>query len=181
MSVPDSHFRCFNRNYDQIEMTGYDCISLFVFSSSLYKPSLKDLFFLFFSNDRRFFFAWIIAGCWQTDKSNVRRVNTERQCNRLHTESVAMLTVNIPVKSDICFQSSPLGSLQQFPWKLHCHFPPLFGPLDILKAFFSLESCFIKAGKTISEQKTKSLFYLASLCICASGHVHGCTHMCAST
>lgn len=71
-------------------------------------------------------------------KSNVRPVNTERQCDRLHTESVAMLTVNIPVKSDICFQSSPLGSLQQLLWKPQCHFPPLFVPLDILKAFFFL-------------------------------------------
>lgn len=69
-------------------------------------------------------------------KSNVRPVNTERQCDRLHTESVAMLTVNIPVKSDICFQSSPLGCLQQLLWKPQCHFPPLFVPLDILKAFF---------------------------------------------
>lgn len=112
---------------------------------------------------------------------------TLRQCDRLHTESVAMLTVNIPVKSDICFQSSSLGSLQQFPWKPHCHFPPLFGPLDILKAFFFffffLESWFIKAGKTISGQKNKSLFYLASFCVCASAMcarmVHICVYACA--
>lgn len=156
-------------------MTGYGYVSLFVCSSNLYKPSLKDLlfFFLLFSSIERRFLCPDHCRLLTDSKSNVRPVNTERQCDRLHTESVAMLTVNIPVKSDICFQSSPLGSLQQLPWKPQCHFPPLFVPLDILKAFFFFESWFIKAGKTISEQKTKSLFCLVSLCVCVNGCVHG--------
>lgn len=50
----------FNRRSDQIQMTGYGYISLFVCSSSRSEGSA----FLFppFSD----FFAWIITGCWQT-------------------------------------------------------------------------------------------------------------------
>lgn len=125
----------------------------------------------FFSNERRFL---CLNRCrLLTDsKSNVKRVNAARQCDRLHTESVAMLTVNIPVKSDICFQSSPLGSLQQFPWKPHCHFPPLFGPLDILKAFFVFSLGLLKLARPSVNQRIRVCLFLASLCICASGCVH---------
>lgn len=130
----------------------------------------------FFGNERRFL---SLNRCrLLTDsKSNVRGANTERQCDRQHTESVAMLTVNIPVKSDICFQSSPLGSFQQFPWKPHCHFPPLFGPLDILKAFF-FESWFIKAGKTISGQKNTSFIWLPYVSVQVGVCTYS-THLCA--
>lgn len=89
------------------------------------------------------FFAWISLEHWQTASQMLNSERCARQCDRLHRESVARLTVNIPVKSDICFQSSPPGSLQQLPWKPQCDFPPLFGLLDILKAFS--DSWFIKA------------------------------------
>lgn len=75
------------------------------------------------------FFAWIVAGRRETAMQMLdQRALCETECDRLHRESVARLTVNRPVKSDICFQSSPLSSLQQLPWKPQYHFPPLFGP-----------------------------------------------------
>lgn len=59
------------------------------------------------------------------DRQQVKTLGkrSARQCDRLRWESVARLTVNTPVKSDICFQSNPLSSLQQLPWKPQCHFP----------------------------------------------------------
>lgn len=68
-------------------------------------------------------------------KSNVRAVIAEQECDRLRWESVARLTVNRPVKSDIRFQSSPLSSLQQLPWEPKCHFSPLFVYLIFPKPF----------------------------------------------
>lgn len=89
--------------------------------------SLNVLLFLFFLkslfNNGSSFLCLNHFRLLTDSKSNVRTENTVRQCNRLHRESVARLTVNIPVKSDICFQSSPLSSLQQLPWKPQCH-PP---------------------------------------------------------
>lgn len=154
-------------------------------SLCIYQASINSVWricFFYFSVMTEDFFDWIIAGCWQTDKSNARRVNTERQCNRLHTESVAMLTVNIPVKSDICFQSSPLGSLQQFPWKLRCHFPPLFGPLDILKAFFFLSSLGLLKLARLSVSKRLRICFIwlhyvsVQLGVCMDVHI--CVHPC---
>lgn len=98
------------------------------------------------------FLSWIVAGYWETSsRMSEQWMACETECDRLHRESVARLTVNRPVKSGICFQSSPFSSLQQLPWKPQCHFPPLFGPLDILKAFFS--PCLLEAGKTDNERQ----------------------------
>lgn len=58
-----------------------------------------------------------------TDSESNVREHSARQCDRLRRESVARLTANIPVKSDICFQSNPLSSSPQLPWKPQCHFP----------------------------------------------------------
>lgn len=131
----------------------------------------------FFGNERRFL--WLNRCRRLTDsKSNVRGANTGRQCDRLHTESVAMLTVNIPVKSDICFQSSPLGSLQQFPWKPHCHFPPLFGALDILKAFF-LSLGLLKLARPPVD-KIIQVCFIWLLCVSVQvGVLTYSTHLCA--
>lgn len=122
------------------------------------------------------FFAWISSEHWQTASQMLNSERCARQCDRLHRESVARLTGNIPVKSDICFQSSPPGSLLQLPWKPQCHFPPLFGLLDILKAFS--DSWFIKA--CIHHQWMGACFvqflgvctdYRYSVCTCAYMHV----------
>lgn len=115
------------------------------------------------------------AARWQAAKSNVRAaIAMQRQRDRLLGESVAKLAVNKPVKSDICFQSSPLSSLQQLPWKRQCHFPPLFGPLDILKAFsfflFFFESWYIKAWKTDNKRcfSTVCMCVVTCVCVCVS-------------
>lgn len=57
-----------------------------------------------------------------TDSESNVREHSARQCDRLRRESVARLTANIPVKSDICFQSNPLSGLLQLPWEPQCHF-----------------------------------------------------------
>lgn len=105
-------------------------------------------------------------------KSNAGTVKARQQCDRLRAESVARLTVNKPVKSDICFQSSPLSSLQQLPWKPQCHFPPLFGPLDMLKAF-SESWCIKPASPTV-----RAGFYAGCVNICATLCVCLCASVC---
>lgn len=113
-----------------------------------------------------------------TDSESNIREHSARQCDRLRRESVARLTANIPVKSDICFQSSPLSSLQQLPWKPQCHFPHCLERPISWKLFS--ESCFIKGGETGSESWFLLQYFLECVrmpCVSLGFYTCACTQV----
>lgn len=100
-----------------------------------------------------------------TDSESNVSEHSARRCDRLRRESVARFTANIPVKSDICFQSNPLSSLQQLPWKPQCHFPHCLDRSISWKLFQS--PALLKVGRMAVRACFAAVFLsLRTACIC---------------
>lgn len=116
-------------------------------------------------------FAWIVAGYWQT-ASQMLEEPTLRDNAIGCTQSLLPCSLWTYQSSlTYVFKAVLLAACSSFHGNPIAISPHCLDCWISWKLFF-FESWFIKAGKTTSGQKDKSLFYLASLCVYASGCVH---------